>query len=185
MRATDTGAVVVTSRLTVRPWQPEEAERLFDIRRRSEVARWLGDPTPWTSVNTAVEHVARWTTEIAADPPLGVWAIVPNDDAHPAGSVSLHRLPDDDEIEIGWHLHPDAAGRGLAREAARGLLDHALAHGPPRVWAIMWPHNGASARVAAAIGMRDLGVRHDPWYGTDHEPTSRMFRIDATAPHAG
>ena len=31
----------------------------------------------------------------------------------------------------------------------------------------MWPDNTASARVCTALGMTDLGVRPDPWYGGD------------------
>lgn len=172
-------AVATTRRLVIRPWRPDEADRLFDIRRRTDVATWLGDPTPWTDLAVARDHIDRWAGAYDEDPPCGVWAIAAVDDASPAGSVSLQRLPHDVEMEIGWYLHPDATGRGLAREAAGAVLGHALASGVTRVWAVMWPHNTPSANVARSIGMRDLGVRDDPWYGTGQEPTSRMFRHDA------
>jgi hypothetical protein len=42
---------------------------------------------------------------------------------------------------------------GLATEAARAVLDDALASGIGRVWATIRPHNTASLRVAAKIGM--------------------------------
>lgn len=58
------------------------------------------------------------------------------------------------------------------------MLAHGLARGVPRIWAIMWAHNGRSARVCRAIGMTDLGVVEDPWYGTPEDPLSRMFRSD-------
>ena len=32
-----------------------------------------------------------------------------------------------------------------------------------------------SAKVARRIGMRELGVLVDPWYGTDEDSYSRMF----------
>lgn len=186
MDAVDAGdAVITTDRLVVRPWRPEEAARLFDIRRRDDVAKWLSDPAPWTDVRVARDRIAGWVREFAVDPPCGMWAIAPVDAAEPAGTISLHRMPDDEEIEIGWYLHPDAAGRGLAREAGAGVLAHAFAHGVDRVWAIMWPHNTPSANVALAIGMRDLGIRDDPWYGTEEEPTSRMFRADRPPPDSG
>lgn len=174
--------LVATERLQVRLWRPAEASRLLDIRRRPEVAQWLGDPTPWTNLATAEEKIAEWAGLHAAADPFGVWAVVPRDGGPPAGSVSLNQLPGDTEVEIGWYLHPDSTGRGYATEAAGALLTHATGGGAvPRVWAVMWPSNTASARVATAIGMTDLGVCEDAWYGTVEEPNSRMFRHDAAA----
>ncbi len=173
--------LLVTDRIELRPWRPAEAARLYDIRRLPDLARWLGDPTPWTDLAVARERIAEWAEELAADHPLGVWAVVERATGVPAGSVSLHRLPHDTEVEIGWYLHPDATGRGLATEAAGALLGYA--HDPAqgdleRVWAIMWAHNLASAAVSRAIGMTDLGVRDDPWYGTDEWAVSQMFTND-------
>jgi RimJ/RimL family protein N-acetyltransferase len=173
------GVLFTTPRLAVRPWDLAEAPRLFDIRSRESVAQWLSDPAPWADLAVATEHIERWATRIATCPPFGSWAIVPRDTDVPVGTVSLNRLPNDDvEVEIGWYLHPDAVGHGWAREAAAGMLVHAFAHGIDRVWAIMWPHNDASAAVARAIGMMDLGVIPDPWYGEPDTPDSLMFRID-------
>jgi RimJ/RimL family protein N-acetyltransferase len=171
-----------TDRVLLRPWVLDDADRLLDIRRREHVAKWLSDPTPWTELATAQEKIRGWGAATLDTGPLGVWAIVPRDDHTPIGSVSIGQLPGSDEIEIGWYLHPDSGGRGYAAEAARALLDHTLARGVARVWAIMWPHNEPSARVAASIGMLDLGVVTDPWYGTDVEPTSRIFRAGPAEP---
>lgn len=178
-----------TARLLLRPWRLDEAERLLDIRRRREVAQWLGDPNPWTTIETARAKIASWS-EATAEPGLkGVWAITLLDDGQsrsaPLGTVSLGQLPGSDETEIGWYLHPDSGGQGFASEAARAVLSHALRSGIEQVWAVMWPHNEPSARVALAIGMVDMGVIDDPWYGTEAEPTSRIFRADQrTAWHA-
>lgn len=165
-----------TARTEIRRWRPDEADRLLDIRRRPEVARWLGDPTPWTELVTAQAHIEQWTS--AGEDDLGTWAIVPIDRRIPAGTVKLDRLPGGSDLEIGWSLHPDAMGQGYASEAARCVLAHGLTLGRGPVWAVMWPHNEASARVCVAIGMTDLGVVEDPWYGTDEDPLSRMFRAD-------
>ena len=176
---------LTTERLRLRQWLPTEADRVLDIRGRREVAQWLSDPEPWTDLRTARDWIRSAAERTAGDDPLGVWAIVPHSTGVPAGSVSLGLLPGSTEVEIGWHLHPDSTGRGYAREAAAALLDHALRSGVATVWAIMWPHNEASARVASSIGMVDLGVRDDPWYGTEAEPTSRIFRIDAEGSDPG
>lgn len=166
-----------TERLELRPWRADEAERLFDIRRRVDIAKWLGDPKPWTDLATAHDKIAEWHDQTLGSGPIGVWAIASSTEV--VGTVSLGHLPDDGEIEIGWYLHPDSHGQGFASEAAAALLGHAISSGIERVWAIMWPHNDASARDATAIGMDDLGIIEDKWYGTDYEPTSRIFRTEA------
>ena len=173
--------VLRTPRATLRPFTAADAERLFDLRRRPDVARWLGDPTPWPDLATTHDRIAEWQAVTSADDPFGVWAIAPDDGDPVAGHVSLRRLPDLDEVEVGWTLHPDATGHGWAREAAAAVLAHATGEGVARVWAIMWAHNDASARVARALGLHDHGVRRDPWYGTDADPWSLMFCTDPTA----
>lgn len=164
-----------SERATIRPWREDEAARLHDIRGRIEVARWLGNGAEALSDSEqqARESIVR-PREAATVAVPRLLAIAPLDDSPPVGSVLLSPLEDGDEVEIGWHLHPDAVGRGWATEAATILLDHGLAH-HDRVFAIMWPANAASAAVAARIGMHDLGEVLDPWYGSAPHPHSRMF----------
>ena len=82
----------------------------------------------------------------------------------PAGSVLLKRLPNGGgEIEIGWHLHPDSWGRGLATEAAAALLAHGFANGLEEVWAVTHLDNDRSVAVCRKIGMRLLGITNR-WY---------------------
>ena len=65
------------------------------------------------------------------------------------------------EPEIGYEIRRSCQGRGLATEAARAVLDDALAGGISRVWATIRPHNTASLRVAAKIGMATRHTRPD------------------------
>ena len=88
-------------------------------------------------------------------------------------SVDSHQVGD--EIEIGWYLHPDAVGQGWAAEAAEATIRHGLSNGVERIWALMWRSNEPSAKVARRIGMRELGVLVDPWYGSEQDAYSRMF----------
>ncbi len=167
-----------TERLTLRPWLPAEVDRLLDIRGREEVAVWLAGADPWNDRPHALERIAAWQSLVDGVGPFGEWAIVPDATGVSSGSVNLSRIGETDDVDIGWLLHPDSVGHGYASEAAGAVLDHAAAAGLSTVWAIMWPQNDASAAVARRIGMADLGVVDDPWYGTPEEPTSRMFRID-------
>lgn len=167
-----------SERLMLRPWAVEEVDRLLDIRSREEVAKWLASADPWTDRDAARERIEAYAALVSRDDPFGEWAIVPKATGIPSGTVNLGKMGDTSDVDIGWLLHPDSSGSGYASEAARTVLDHARRSDIETVWAVMWPHNEASAAVAARIGMTDLGVVDDPWYGTPGDPKSRVFRID-------
>jgi RimJ/RimL family protein N-acetyltransferase len=152
--------VAETDRIVIRPWRPDEADRLFDILGRMEVARWLGaTPRPMQDRDEAVERIERWAADVAADPRYGAWAAVEKASGIPAGTVLFKPLPDGDgEIEIGWHFHPDSWGKGLASEAAAAVLARGFAGGLREVWAVTHLDNDASMAVCRRIGMRLLGV---------------------------
>lgn len=169
-------SVLRTERTTLRPWTVDDAGYYFDILGRRTVTQWLGEPEPLANVRAARRRIER--VENYATPRVpGARAIVPDEVGYPVGAAMLGRLPDDEEIQVGWYLHPDHTGQGYVTEAARAVLDEALACGHRRIWAGMWPHNEASASVCRRLGMTDLGEQVDPWYGTIEYPTSRMFCI--------
>jgi RimJ/RimL family protein N-acetyltransferase len=63
-----------------------------------------------------------------------------------------------DQVEIGWHLHPDHQSRGYATEAAQAVLDPAADAGIDQVLALTDLDNEASRRVALRLGMTDEGT---------------------------
>ncbi len=161
-----------TERAVIRPWRPEETDRLYDIVRRPEITQWLGDPEPWTRRQVEEFVTGNLTTTRI---PLKR-AIVPNETGVPVGTVMIERFPNGDP-HVGWFLHPDGKGHGWATEAAAAMLRVAVDSGAPRVWAGMWPHNTGSAGVCRRIGMVELGRQKDPWYGTVEYPCSRLFCV--------
>lgn len=172
-----TQPVLETERLVLRPWRSEDVAAVFDIYSRWEVARYLGrTPAAMTAFAQAEASLARWA---AIPGPLhGVWAIVPRDAAAPIGSALLKLLPlsgdagVSGDTEIGWHLHPDAWGKGYATEAARGLLAHAWEGGLDEVFAVTYPENTASRAVCRRLGMAHLGST-DRYY----DVTCELFRV--------
>jgi RimJ/RimL family protein N-acetyltransferase len=168
--------IITTDRLLIRPWRLDEADRLFDIQRRGEVVRWLSG-VPMKDRRQAVERIEQYTAQLAADPRYGAWAVVERTRELPAGSVLLKALPNGEgEIEIGWHLHPDSWGRGIATEAAGALLARGFSGGLHEVWAVTHLDNQRSVAVCRKIGMRLLGVT-DRWY----PGPSLMFWVGAGA----
>ena len=61
-------------------------------------------------------------------------------------------------LELGYHLRPEAWGRGLATEAARACLELAAERGVTHVVARASAANAASLRVLAKLGFGDDGV---------------------------
>lgn len=171
-----------TARIRLRGWHHDDAAAFLDIYSRIEVVKWLGahPRQPLESLEAAIARIGAWrqlTSKLR--PPLGLWAIVPVADpaAKPIGTALLLPLTTDEvqteEIEIGWHLHPDQQGKGFATEAAQALLQAAASSGIRTVIALTDLDNVRSQAVAVRLGMTDEGTT-DRWYGL----TTRQFGLD-------
>lgn len=138
---------------------------MFDLYSRWVVQRFIGnEPRVMESRSEAVERVARFQ---AVDHEVhGIWAVTRKDDGDPVGALLLKPIPASGEeplqpsndVEIGWHLHPDHWGSGFASEAAQAVLEHAFAHGLERVVAVTNPANEASQSVCRRLGMKGKGL---------------------------
>ncbi len=179
---------LATDRLLLRRFTEADAPFLLDLHARPEVMRWIGSGAVQTDPAQAAARAARYA---ALDHPVrGIWAIEDRDGGALLGTLLLKELPasaaplagddpaprdapEEGETEIGWHLHPDAWGRGVATEAARRVLAHAAEGGLARVLAVTNPANAPSQAVCRRIGMRPLG-RTPAYYDADCE----LFRVD-------
>lgn len=150
-----TDVVFETDRLTIRRMREGDAEACLV---------WMGDPEvaryeywdPYTLEKLRVEF-----REVAEVPPasIGVWnlhGVVLRETGAIVGCV-LVRMQDEvhRQAEIGFHFHKMYWGRGLATEAAKGLItfgfDTMRAH---RIFGIADARNAASVRVMEKLGMR-------------------------------
>jgi RimJ/RimL family protein N-acetyltransferase len=164
--------VLVTDRLVARPWRLDEADlaAAYDIYSRPEVARWIGAPVEPAEIRVRIERWSQPTT----DPTYGVWAVEERAEPdRPIGSVMLRPLPPDEEdVEVAWHLHPRLWGRGYATEIGRAAAHRAFETGIDEVFAIVRPGNERSSAVARRLGMEYVG-RTDKYYGLHAE----LFRL--------
>jgi len=162
-----------TERLVLRAYTDADAPRVLDIHSRLDVIRWLDNPpyVPTATLDEALAWIARHNRQADIAPFERTFAIEVRDTGIVAGSAMISRvslLGADEwqgEYEVGWHLHPDAAGHGYATEAGRAVLDDAFSRGLEYVWCGKFAHNEASARVALKLGLPELGFGPDPWYG--------------------
>jgi RimJ/RimL family protein N-acetyltransferase len=164
--------VLVTERLLARPWTLDEADlaAAYDVYSRPEVAQWIGAPTEAAEIKIRIERWAQPTD----DPTYGVWAVEElTQPGRPIGSVLLRPLPPDEEdVEVGWHLHPEVWGRGYATEIGRAAAKRAFETGIDEVFAIVRPGNDRSSKVARRLGMAYVG-RTDKYWGLHAE----LFRL--------
>jgi [ribosomal protein S5]-alanine N-acetyltransferase len=147
---------IETARLRLRPMRDGDLDALAAIYEDPRVARWIGEH--------AREDVAReiaYHAEQQAAHGYSFWAVEDRASGRFLGDCGLqplqHRGP---EIELGYDLHPDAWGRGVATEAARAALTYAFGPlGLDRVVAVVKPDHVASQRVLEKAGMRRVGTR--------------------------
>jgi RimJ/RimL family protein N-acetyltransferase len=78
--------------------------------------------------------------------------------------VAAGDLPVGPCVEIGWRLHPDVWGQGLASEGARAALDWGF--GPGALKEIL--AFTAETNLASQAVMRRIGMAPDPARDFDH-----------------
>ncbi|MGJ9421180.1 GNAT family N-acetyltransferase [Aeromicrobium sp. CF3.5] len=169
---------ISTNRLMLRPFTADDADDLFALFGRPEVARWSGAGVPMAHRDEAITRIERMSDRAGAHSAAGVLAVVPQGEERVVGMAMLVPLPSSAGVdrqvhEIGWHLHPDAWGRGYATEAARALIDRAWSADLTELHAVTHPDNVASQAVCRRLGMTDLGVTSDAY-----DLELRAFRLD-------
>jgi len=141
-----------TDRLTLRAFRTEDAPALTGILQQKDVLKYFpGDTVP------SVERSERFITnqlESWAVKGYAWWAVEDRETGALLGWSGLQYLSETDETEIGYLLHKNFWGRGLATEGARvGIRFGFETIGLEEVIALAHPENVASRRVMEKMGM--------------------------------
>jgi RimJ/RimL family protein N-acetyltransferase len=148
--------------IVLRPWAPTlaDAEALAAAWADPEIAATTRVPDD-TSIVAATRWIAREPARRAAGRSLDlVIGLFDGGDAV-LGEVGLTTIDRQRRrAEMSWWIAAGHRNRGLAGAAARLLADWALSPSGDfdQVWAGIDPTNAASARVAAAAGLVELGA---------------------------
>jgi RimJ/RimL family protein N-acetyltransferase len=178
-----TGFTAETERLRLRTYTDDDFDAFFDLHRREDVARYL----PWhprdeQAAREALARHQRLTVEVD-DQGVTLAAFDKATERLVGDFVLILRSVEHRRGEVGYVLHPDFAGRGLATEGARVMLDIAFEKlGLRRVIGRIDARNQASARVLTKLGLRheahlvqnelfkgewtdedDFAILHDEW----------------------
>jgi RimJ/RimL family protein N-acetyltransferase len=173
---------LVTERLVLRPWTPDDAEPALAAYGNSDVARWLAPEMDTVPDLAAMRLVLQqWVAEDSRMlTPAGRWAIEVRADHRLIGGATLLPLVPDDEFEIGWQLSPAAWGHGYASETGLALARWAFDQGIEQVIAVIRPTNKRAEAMVRRLGMEWVGETEKY-----HNLRLQVFRLrpgDLTAP---
>lgn len=170
---------VVGSGLVVRRWRPDDAPAMHEAITASveHLRPWM----PWIRFEpqTVVERrqlIERWGEEWrdGGDLVAGIWQ-----DGEGVGGAGLHRRLGAGGLEIGYWVHADRVGRGIATAASRELTD--LAFSVPGIDRVEIHHdvaNAASGRVPTKLGFEvvaDVAAGRDA-LAPSETGTDRLWR---------
>lgn len=132
-----------TARLVLRRAIPSDVGPIHAILSSAEAMRY------WATLpHTTMAETETWFERqfFSGDPARDEWVI--EHDGRTIGNIGIWNMP-----EIGFILHPDAWGRGLATEAATAFLAYAFATYPiEAVTADVDPRNAASLGLLQKLG---------------------------------
>ncbi|HUZ55261.1 MAG TPA: GNAT family N-acetyltransferase [Streptosporangiaceae bacterium] len=150
--------------VSLRRWRPDDAAALLTavIESQEHLRPWM----PWAvryDENSAAEFLRECDAQWASGSAFAYAIIV---GGQLAGSAGLHNRVGGGGLEIGYWVHSDCTGRGIATDAAAALTDAALAL-PGIDWVEIHHDaaNMASGRIPAKLGYARLGERpaRDLW----------------------
>jgi ribosomal-protein-alanine N-acetyltransferase len=139
-------------RLLLREFTPQDADALALVLSDPETMRYY--PAPYD--RAGVEQWIERNRQRYQDGGVGLWAMELTKTQEMIGDcgIILQQVEGERLYEIGYHLHRDFWGQGLATEAAIACRDWSFAHlKTDRVISLIRPENLPSRRVAERVGM--------------------------------
>lgn len=153
--------VLQTERLTLRKLTPRDAQDMFDYAHRADVTRYL-TWSPHPDVRYSREYLeylqGRYAGGMYYD-----WGVIDRSTGKMIGTCGFTSFNcTHDKAEIGYVLHPDYWGKGLAAEAVKKILDFGFEklrlH---RIEAKFMKENARSLRVMEKVGMTFEGYERE------------------------
>jgi RimJ/RimL family protein N-acetyltransferase len=146
---------IVTPRLRLREARMEDLEAMHAV---------LGDPRAtlyWsTPPHAELEETRAWLTSMIAAPEEQRFDFIIEHEGRCVGKCGMYQIP-----EIGFILHPDLWGRGLAAEALGAVVREAFKSlAIPAIEADVDPRNTRSLKLLQRLGFRITGRAERTWY---------------------
>ncbi len=152
---------------------PADAIRLLIEGKRplAEAALGLALPNEFPTADDLAGFLPIQLKRMEESPGRLDWTarlMVMRDGGTPVGHCGFHGPPEViGRAEIGYTVFTPYRSRGLAKEAARALVEWALDQGERPVFATVSPANAPSLAVVRALGFVEVGVQQDEVDGTE------------------
>jgi RimJ/RimL family protein N-acetyltransferase len=155
---------IETRRLILRPFVPDDLDRLAVILSDPDVMRYLPGGSPRTREQT--ENTFKFTIAHWEQRGFGWWAVVNKANQELIGWCGLKLVETTGETEVLYMLARQHWGKGYATEAATASLRYGFEElGLDRIIAVAVPANIASRRVMEKMGMQYQGIAF--YYNSD------------------
>jgi RimJ/RimL family protein N-acetyltransferase len=162
-----------TARLGFRCWSDADLQLALELWGDLKVNAFLVGPFTYDAIRARLEREIAQMRECG----LQYWPVFLLDGDVHVGCAGLQPYRMEEQIhELGFHLRPEFWGRGLAQEAARGVIEYAFgALNATAVFAGHHPKNQGSRRVLLKAGFFFAGEELYPPSGVI-EPTYLLRR---------
>lgn len=158
-------ARIETQRLTIKPYSLEDLDGLVELLTNPAITKTFMVPefeSREQMEDLAKKLIAFSQEEDTEHLEYGIYL-----DKKVIGFVNDCGI-EDEEIEIGYVIHPDFQGYGYATEAVQAILWELRTMGFHKVTAGCFPENTASRRVMEKCGMHPTDVTDEGEYRGQH-----------------
>lgn len=139
--------ILTTPRLTLRPARQDDLAPMHRVFTQPQAMRYWARP-PHDSLDQTEAYLSRMI--LAAN---GARDFIVERDGEVIGKAGMWRV-----AEVGFILHPDHWGQGLAREALEAVIDHIFAATDlTDLTAEVDPRNAASLGLLGRLGFVETG----------------------------
>lgn len=158
---------VETERLVLRQWRDDDVEPLAEIYAQPEYVAFMRKRTPEQTLEQIERFRGLW-----AEDGFAHWAAEERTTGRLVGRIGLLRHHDwplePSPVEVGWTLHRDWTGRGLATEGGRASVEiwREFLQNDPRILSITTPDNARSQVVMRRLGFSNRGTTF--WHDGEH-----------------
>jgi RimJ/RimL family protein N-acetyltransferase len=166
-----------SERLRLRAYRAQDLDALYALYSDPRVMRYWSFP-PWHELAQARAYLDRVQSENASGAVLA-WALADRASDAFIGTATLHSLQREQaRAELGYSLHPDWQGRGLAAEALHRVIAHAFGSMQlRRLEADVDPRNLASCRLLERLGFRREGLLRARWRVAGEDCDSAFYGL--------
>ncbi len=147
-------SVLTTARLRLRRARPDDLEDLHAVFSRREAMRYWSTPP-----HASLGQTRAFLEAMIAAPVESSDDYVVEHEGRVIGKAGCWKIP-----EIGFVLHPDAWGLGLAAEALTAVIARVFAAHPiPAITADVDPRNARCLKLLARLGFRETHRALGAW----------------------